>query len=332
MESSARPSDGYIVIPEGTYSLTLDTGAPEGDDLNISRDDVVLCGAGAEITFVNGQNTNRIFDIYDSKVIIQGLTLHNGRGSPGGAIFSYGSNLTVTSCILTDNHVYEGRIGYQSSGGALASAWSSVSGVEGNGDVTIEDCTLRNNSAAGEGGAIFQRGGRLNINGTSIYNNLALRYGGHGDGLYLEPASTGRTLTTIQNSTFWNDSIFLYATNNMIITNSTFASDYYNTPSFSLYSYAGSIEIRNSILRGCRLDQFEERYFSLSNSLWTSCPRPPALLGPFEDDGTPGGGYVPLLSESPAVDAGNTAFCTPSDQLGNPRVGPCDIGAIEYQP
>jgi hypothetical protein len=54
--------------------------------------------------------------------------------------------------------------------------------------------------------------------------------------------------------------------------------------------------------------------------------------GDFTDEGTPGAGHVPLLLTSPAIDAGNDAVCLATDQLGQPRVGRCDIGAIEFQP
>jgi hypothetical protein len=54
-------------------------------------------------------------------------------------------------------------------------------------------------------------------------------------------------------------------------------------------------------------------------------------LDTFTDDGTPGNGHFPLLPTSQAIDAGNDAACPRTDQLGEPRVGPCDIGAIEFQ-
>lgn len=42
------------------------------------------------------------------------------------------------------------------------------------------------------------------------------------------------------------------------------------------------------------------------------------------------GSYVhPLLPDSPAVDAGAEALCSEFDQLGAPRTGACDIGAVE---
>ncbi|MCF6337480.1 MAG: cadherin-like domain-containing protein [Gammaproteobacteria bacterium] len=62
-----------------------------------------------------------------------------------------------------------------------------------------------------------------------------------------------------------------------------------------------------------------------------------AGLGVFVDNGTPGGGYYPLLDDSQAVDAGGSEYCSGTDQRGNLRpadgngdtVVECDIGAFE---
>ena len=54
-------------------------------------------------------------------------------------------------------------------------------------------------------------------------------------------------------------------------------------------------------------------------------------LGPFTDNGRPGNGHFPLLPTSQAKDAGNDALCPRTDQLGRRRLGPCDIGAIEFR-
>jgi hypothetical protein len=50
------------------------------------------------------------------------------------------------------------------------------------------------------------------------------------------------------------------------------------------------------------------------------------------DDGAPGNGRFALLPGSPAIDAGNDAACSATDQLDTPRRGTCDIGAIEFYP
>jgi len=54
-------------------------------------------------------------------------------------------------------------------------------------------------------------------------------------------------------------------------------------------------------------------------------------LDTFTDNGTPGNGHFPLLPTSRAIDAGNDAVCPKRDQLGEKRVGPCDIGAISFR-
>jgi hypothetical protein len=56
-----------------------------------------------------------------------------------------------------------------------------------------------------------------------------------------------------------------------------------------------------------------------------------AGLGAFLESETPGDAHYPLLEGSPAINKGNPAACSHTDQLGHPRVGPCDIGAIEFQ-
>jgi hypothetical protein len=55
------------------------------------------------------------------------------------------------------------------------------------------------------------------------------------------------------------------------------------------------------------------------------------ILGPLTDEGFPGRVYFPVQPTSPAIDAGNPQSYPPTDQLGQPRVGTCDIGAIEFQ-
>ena len=75
---------------------------------------------------------------------------------------------------------------------------------------------------------------------------------------------------------------------------------------------------------------------TLSDTDLTGDPR----LGSLVDDGTPGNAHLPLLSDSLAIDAGGTAHpehgheadCPRRDQIGERRVGACDIGAIEFQP
>src|SRR5262249_54230030 len=57
-----------------------------------------------------------------------------------------------------------------------------------------------------------------------------------------------------------------------------------------------------------------------------------AGLGAFADNGSPGNGHFLLLPTSRAIDAGNDTACAPTDQVGQSRIGHCDIGSIEFRP
>jgi len=54
-----------------------------------------------------------------------------------------------------------------------------------------------------------------------------------------------------------------------------------------------------------------------------------ALVGAGEDD-LPGAAHYPILVGSVLIDRGNRVVCSKRDQLGNPRSGACDIGAVEF--
>jgi hypothetical protein len=55
-------------------------------------------------------------------------------------------------------------------------------------------------------------------------------------------------------------------------------------------------------------------------------------LDTFTDSEIPGHSHIPLLDTSRAINAGDDTACPPTDQLGQARVGICDMGAIEFQP
>ena len=51
----------------------------------------------------------------------------------------------------------------------------------------------------------------------------------------------------------------------------------------------------------------------------------------FGEDDSPGKAFYPVLSGSVVINRANPAACPKKDQLGNPRVGTCDIGAVGFQ-
>src|SRR5262249_11190542 len=80
-----------IVIPAGVFKITT-TGA--GEDGNLTgdfdiTDSVTIRGAGAGLTFVDGKQLDRVFDVLGTRpssilVTLQGLTVRNGKATGDG--------------------------------------------------------------------------------------------------------------------------------------------------------------------------------------------------------------------------------------------------------
>jgi hypothetical protein len=129
------------------------------------------------------------------------------------------------------------------------------------------------------------------------------------------------------------------------ITNSTIYNNEFGIENLDGSEFFGVVEIQNTIIA---LNNFGDCFgpiTSLGNNLIgdsSGCDLSTGpddrfgdpSLGDFTDDGTPGNGHYPLLADSQAINAGNQDTClnTPilaTDQIGQKRVGVCDIGAIE---
>ncbi len=85
-----------VPVPAGTYLLTL-------GQLVIS-DDVSIAGAGQSNTIIDGNATDRVFDIGATSgvVAISRVTIQNGYGHYGGGIRSY-SDLILTDSTVSNN-------------------------------------------------------------------------------------------------------------------------------------------------------------------------------------------------------------------------------------
>jgi hypothetical protein len=243
------------------------------------------------------------------------LTITNSRisdnttGSRGGAIISGSSGFLLgLSKLNISNSTISGNRSAQVGGGISAlDTWaisnSTVSrntadvaagGVENSGGVgVITNSTISNNSAK-RGGGIENVQGPLTLVSSTIADNIAEEGGG-----LLNVVGT----PTLQNT---------------ILARNTVGPTGQGPDCSGVITSLGNNLIGDAT--GCAT--------VLQPTDLTGDPR----LGEFTDDGTPGHGHFPLLPGSPAIDAGNDDACPPIDQLGQPHVGRCDIGAIEFQP
>jgi hypothetical protein len=119
-------------------------------------------------------------------------------------------------------------------------------------------------------------------------------------------------------------------------------------PGAGITNIGGTVRIQNTIVEGnvSTSNRPGQDCFgtimSLGNNLvgdLIDCPinlQPSDLtgepgLGSFVEEDLPGRAFYPVLAGNPVIERGNPNACLQSDQLGNLRVGICDIGAVEFQ-
>ena len=179
-----------------------------------------------------------------------------------------------------------------------------IAGILAGGNVAIKNSTVAENVALSGGpAAIFLHSGMLSLVNTTVASNTSLAASASAiGGIAADPNNNGR-----------------------IELRSTILAGNVPSDCDGAAITSGGHNVIGSIM-GCNI--------ALHNA---DLLEDPPALGPLVDDGTAGGGYLPLLATSVAIDAGNDAVCASdpvlaTDQLGHARVGPCDIGAIEFQP
>jgi hypothetical protein len=225
---------------------------------------------------------------------------------------------------------------------------SGCAGLINGGTLTMSRTTVAGNGGASGPGGICN-GGVITLTNSAITGNSGLEIGGIDNSGVI--TLTNSTIAGNEGAVIGPGGI--YNSHVLTITNSTIAG---NTSPFGrvggiLNTEGAVVTLQNTILaRNTRGDgeggevaaDCEGPVTSLGTNLEgepSGCPMtllPTDLTGDpglaaFTADGTPGHGHFPLLASSPAVDAANEAACLPTDQLGRPRVGPCDIGAVEFQ-
>jgi hypothetical protein len=312
---SLASSGDSIMVAAATYTENL--------KINLS---MKLIGSGANTTIIDGGGVNTVVTISNANahVTLSKLTIRNGVAVNGGGI-NYSGTLTINNSTVSGN-VARGTVSAPGNGG----------GIFGYGTLTIASSTVSGNSATAsglaQGGGIF--GGSVTINNSTISGNSASAEGGfgaHGGGIY-----NYFSALTINNSTVSGNGASsgngkangggIYGPGailqNSIVANSssggncfgTITSNGYNLSSDGTCNFNGTGDLNNT----------DPKLGQLGN-----------YGGPTQT--------IPLLSGSPATDAGNPSGCTDSqghllktDQRGKPRPdkedsGGCDMGAYERQ-
>ncbi len=201
LEANASPNDYQIVLPAGTYTLTIqganEDAALTGDLDILNSGSVTIVGAGADTTTIDASGLfdaglgygDRIFDVQTSAALdLTGLTLTGGSaptastssGASGGAIRNAGGQLTVIDCTLSNNDAPLGLGGVIYNLGQLTVTGSTFSGntAHSAGSAVYTNSSqsssigssefLGNSTTVGSGAPIYQDGGQLSITGCSV--------------------------------------------------------------------------------------------------------------------------------------------------------------------
>jgi hypothetical protein len=332
---------------------------------------LVILGSGASTTVIDGGASSSVVTISNGPhVTLSKLTIRNGKASSGGGINNSGT-LTLTNSTVSGNwapipcvHFFvfcEIRAGTASGGGiynsgALTISNSIISGNHAgsycNGNpcsafgggiynrgtaMIIKNSTLTGNSAGtacstsihcqvGVGGAFYTFGGTVTLNNSTVSGSSAYRCSGVCGG-------TGGAIVN--------------GSGNLAMNNSTVSGN-----SAGGIFNGGTATLQNSIVannsgtncggtitsHGYNLSSDGSCAFSNSGDRNNTNP----VLGTLGYYGGPTP-TIPLLTGSPAIDAGNPSGCTDvhgnllkTDQRGAPRpnledTGGCDMGAYERQ-
>jgi hypothetical protein len=325
-------SEDSIMVAAATYS----------ENLTISKS-LKISGSGAATTIIDGGGVNSVVTISatTATVVLSQLTIRNGSAFNGGGVKNFNGTLTINNSTVSGNVATGGGCSrlpplcYGGKGGGIYSSDtvtindSTVSGnvaemprglatpsygggIYSSGTLTINNSTVSGNAASRKsqglappfGGGISSTSGTLTISNSTISGNYALVGGGI--------ATSGAV--KIQNSIVANNTEGNGPGNCSLEPGGTMTSHGYNLSSDNTCNFSSSGD-RNNI---------NPKLGTLGN-----------YGGPTQT--------IPLLSESPAIDAGNPSGCTDgqghlltTDQRGMRRPDSedkkgCDMGAFEKQ-
>jgi hypothetical protein len=336
MEANANPGNDRIELGPGVHTLVIegddDTGAFGDLDLTDATGTTTIVGAGADVTFIDAQAIDRVFDLRGTAAVFQDLTIVNGlgpAGQSGGALrLVLGSNVTLERVRITGNQAEAG-------GGIYVEAGSTLS---------IIDSTVADNSASlGDGGGLLNAG-NLTLDRSLIARNSAANNGGGIDNTATATASID-TSTLSANQALSADGGGVRNAGALVLTSSAVFENIAAGTGGGL-RLINTASARNSVLAGnsatsgadClgTIDSLGYNIVqdanvaecAISNVVTGNQLGIDPLLLPLQDNGGPTETHEPFLG-SPAIDAG---ACDGSveDQRGFER--PTDIPTIPNRP
>jgi hypothetical protein len=153
-------------------------------------------GAGSATTTIQGDTgwDDRILMVSGSiDLILSGVTVSGGNSSSyGGGVYHYGNGINFDDVIFSGNlgahggglYISAGNIAVLNNvkitGNSCTGLNCNGGGIENRGTLTMTDCEVEGNTAAGYGGGLYQFQGSAALTRVSFYDNHATHGGGIG--------------------------------------------------------------------------------------------------------------------------------------------------------
>jgi len=196
-----------ILIASGTYT----------ENLSITEDLQLLGVQGSAVTIVDGGANGSVVVVEQgATVLIDGLTLRNGRAAEGGGLFARGT-VTLRNSTISGNEA-TGRY----AGGGIGNDY-------GSGPMVLENCTVSGNTASDQFGgngagisAVYGDSLRL-TNCTVSGNSITSAFGGYGGGIftYKTPLYISASTISGNSSGYIGGGIMAYKSNPTELRNTT---------------------------------------------------------------------------------------------------------------
>jgi len=331
--NSARFGGGMFINQRSVVALSDSTvsnnmASTDGGGIYIDRAEVTMSDS-----YITGNVATSRYGggiVNGGILIVTSSTVSDNVANSGGGILN-GGDLTLTESIVSSNTAYVGA------------------GILGDrGTITLNDSTIRDNTAVSRGGGMRINGSVTTVNGSTISGNAVSA--GTGGGIHNTYPLTLTNSTISGNSANVGGGIYnSYMLGSLTLTNVT-VNDNSATDGGGIYFGDGDVTLKNSIVAnntggdfggagvtslGHNLDSDGTGGLSGPGDISGVDP----LVGPLADNGGPTFTHA-LLPGSPAIDAGDNIDCPATDQRGvtRPLDGDgdgnpiCDIGAYEYEP
>jgi Fibronectin type III domain len=329
-----------------TASLTLDGGGVSATSIDGSQNDGGQGGGAiARILRINSGATVTIRDLSltggfdeEDENCSNGCTTINANG--GGALFNDGGAVTLDDVAFTNS------TGDNPLGGGVSN---------GSGTLDMTNVSFTNDNAAG-GGGLFTRSGTVIGNGVTFQDDGPSAFGG--GAAYLLGGTVSLTNMTVVGSGFASSrgGGIVNSGGRLTLINDTFSGNvrgsieteqgatttvgntiigagFSDNVDYGCIASGDVDDLSNNTSAaavttdlGSNIDQDGHCGLSASGDQTNVDPE----LAPIADNGGPTFTQA-LLSGSPALSAADEANCPSTDQRGEPRADPCDIGAFEPQ-